>query len=124
MRRVCRVLILGALVLVSCKSAERSRLERGVLFARSNLESAGRNPAARLSLQSTMEMGGTLLQYLAANAPPNADLPRFEEGRPSAPWTVVLRQLDGGVVVLEGYGEDLASPVLVDTARIAGLPGQ
>ena len=124
MRRVGCVLMLSALALVSCKSAERSRLERGMAFARTNLESAGRNPIAGMSLQSALEMGGSLVGYLAANAPENADLPRFEEGRPSAPWTVVLRQLDGGTVVLEGFGEDLASPILVDTARITRSGGQ
>ena len=120
-----RIVLLACLLLpLACSNPERSRLERGMEFARLNLERAGRDPAAQMSLASMAEMGGTLVQYLAANAAPNADLPRFTEGRPEAPWTVVLRQTGGGVVILEGYGEDLSRPVLVDTARIASFAGR
>ena len=122
MKRLAFLLLTGAVLPLACSNPERSRLERGMEFARLNLERTRRDPAAQLSLASMAEMGGTLVQYLAANAAPDADLPRFTEGRPEAPWTVVLRQMGGGVVVLEGYGEDLSRPVLVDTARIATGP--
>ena len=124
MNRLAVFLTTVALLPLACSNPERSRLERGMEFARLNLEATQRNIAARMSLQSTAEMGGTLVQYLAANAAPNADLPRFAEGRPEAPWTVVLRQMGGGVVILEGYGEDLSRPMLVDTARIATSPAR
>jgi len=123
-KRLAFLLLSGVLLPLACSNPERSRLERGMEFARLNLERAGRDPAAQMSLQSIAEMGGTLVQYLAANAAPNADLPRFAEGRPEGPWSVVLRQMGAGVVILEGYGEDLSRPVLVDTARIASFAGR
>lgn len=115
----CLAAILAVLAACTQTSPDRLRLERGVAFARTTLERAGQNQMAAMSLGNTEEMGGGLLEYLAANMPEHADLPYFEDGRPTRAWTVVLRGIGGRDVVIAGYAEDLSRPVVVDTAHIA-----
>lgn len=112
----------GLLALWACANPSRDRLERGVRFAKAQFQDTGRNPFAAAALGGQAEMGGTLLTYLASTIPDNADLPRYDAERPSQAWTVVLRATQDRLVIIEGYGEDLARPLITDTARLGPPP--
>ena len=105
------VLIIAA----ACANPERSRLERGMDYAKRRLLEANRNPLAAASLGSIAEMGGNLSSYLYAAMPENADLPRFEDDHPSGRWSISLRALGGDTVIIEGFGESLARPIRAET---------
>lgn len=116
------LLVLGLVTLSSCGNPNKDRLARGVRFAKSRFQETGRNPLAAAALGSQAEMDGDLLTYLASTIPDNADLPRYDAERPSQRWTVVLRATPDGLVIIEGYGEDLARPLITDTARLGPPP--
>ncbi|MBI1723306.1 MAG: hypothetical protein HYR48_05300 [Gemmatimonadetes bacterium] len=115
-------LVAGFLALWACANPSRDRLERGVRFAKSRFQDTSRDPFAAAALGGQAEMGGSLLTYLASTIPDNADLPRYDAERPSQAWTVVLRATADRLVIIEGYGEDLARPLITDTARLGPLP--
>lgn len=118
MRLAQSTIVAALLVLAGCAKPERSRLERGVAYARRQFVEASRNPVAAASLGSAAEMGGNLSSYIYAGMPDNADLPRFQDDRPSGPWSVALRALGSERVVIEGFGESLDRPVLAETVVV------
>ena len=113
-----RILIVTLLGAAACGNPDRSKLERGVAYARRQFVEAGRNPIAAASLGSTTEMGGNLSSYLYAAMPENADLPRFLDDRPSGPWSVALRAPGADTVIIEGFGASLERPLLAETVLV------
>ncbi|MBI4538537.1 MAG: hypothetical protein HY704_03375 [Gemmatimonadetes bacterium] len=105
--------------LSGCYSAQEEALDRGVAYAKNALERVGSDPLAAASLESTLEMGGGIMSYLYAGMPDDPSFPRFTTGRPSQPWTVVVREGEGErEFVIEGYGEDLDSPRKVERVTL------
>lgn len=97
---------------------EQARLDRGFAWAVAELARVNTEPLAAASLREIRDQGGTLTTYVTAGTAPDADLPPFATGQPMVPWSVVLRELDGGRVVVEGYGASLDRPVRADTVVI------
>jgi hypothetical protein len=93
-------------------------MERGMAFARARFLAISRNPLAAMVFGSNVEQGATLSAYLAAEMPDNADLPRYQDGGPAGPWGIALRALGADTVLIEGYGEALEGPILVDTVAL------
>jgi len=110
---LCAVMVVGA-----CANPQRDKLDRGMTFARRMFVEAGRNPIAAQALGSNTEMGGNLTTYLAANMPEHADLPMYQDDRPSGPWSIALRALGNDRVIIEGYGESLDHPLRADTVSV------
>ena len=114
-----------ALLLLACVIAcgggtppEQERLDRGFDYAVTELERVNTQPLAGAALRDIRDQGGTLTTYVTAGMAPNADLPPFATDRPTVPWSVVLRELDRGQIVVEAYGASLEQPVRVDTVVI------
>ena len=85
----------SCLLVTACASPERSKLERGMAYAKREFLRAGRNPIAALSLGSVTQMGGNLSSYLYAAMPDKSDLPQFQDDQPSGPWSIALRATAG-----------------------------
>jgi hypothetical protein len=112
--------VIVAVVLCGCgKPPEQRKVELGVNFAASNLDAVNKNPMAAISFGSLAEQGGTVLTYLSACMPNNDDLPHFTEGKPDQPWCVVIKPGPGeSDYTIEGYGTDLAKPMLTRTVTL------
>ena len=107
-----------------CGNPDKEKMELGVNFACSTLDAANRNPMAAASYGSMAEMGGTVFSYLAANAPDSDDLPAFTAA-PEKPWGVVVKAGPGpGEYTVEGYGTDLAKPLVSRTVRVVPMKMQ
>lgn len=113
-----RYALLMALSLAACGNPQREKLDRGVAFAARHFREATRNPAAAAALGSITETGGTLTTYIYASMPDKADLPRFNEGSPSEPWSIALRAFEGDKVIIEGYGDSLNRPLVAETVSV------
>lgn len=112
------VLVLGVLACGGGAPPEQARLDRGFAYAVTELERVNTTPLAAAALRDIRDQGGTLTTYVTAGMAPNADFPAFSNDQPMVPWSVVLRELDRGQVVVEGYGASLEQPVRVDTVVI------
>ena len=116
------IILMAATQLIGtrCGNADREKLDRGVEYAKRTIESANRNPIAAISLYSTAEQGGSLVSYLAANASERdaASLPSFENDKPTKQWTVVLSWSNPTNVLIQGYGTDLATPLVTATVQL------
>jgi len=90
---------------------------QGVARVKSLIASTATNPMAALSLASAAEQGGTIVTYIAASLPDNADFTCYSEGPRPRPYCVTIR---GGAVageyVIEGYGQSVDKPVASATA--------
>ena len=114
-------LLVAGLVAAGCGGGDdpdQARLERGMAWAVEQLHATGTNPMAAASFREIRDMGGTLVTYVTASMADNADMPPFASNAPISPWSVVLRQLDDGRVVVEGYGESLSEPMAADTVTL------
>lgn len=127
-RRVLRLCLIVAvttvvlLPLAGCYTAEEEALDRGVAWAKAQLERVGRDPLAAMSFESSMEMGGGVLSYLYAAMPDDPSFPRIAADTPSEPWSVVIRAGEAdGELVIEGYGEDLGAPVKVERVTLPAV---
>lgn len=117
-----RTLLLSALVLLTAcaegPDPRQAKVDAGVVFAHRTFARVGTDAMTALSLGSIAEQGGTLVDFLAANAPEGLDLPSITMERPSAPWSIALREIDGPAVIIEGYGDSLSRPYRVDTVPL------
>jgi|GEM_PF-1100335 len=117
-----RLALTVALVLLAwaCGSGEEDRLQRGVRFAKITLERAGTDPMAALALQSAEDTGGDAVSYIVASLPDQDPVfTSYERGRPSRPWTVVIRPGEQPrQYVIEGYGQDLEKPLYVEKVTL------
>ncbi|MGH9389774.1 MAG: hypothetical protein ACRD1Z_09175, partial [Vicinamibacteria bacterium] len=70
--------------------------------------------------------GSGVVGYIVAGLPEKDPLFRnFEADHPTGPWSVVVREVPGSMdYVIEGYGEDLAKPLFVETVTIGVLSGE
>ena len=112
MRASALLMLLLALLLSGCGPSEQQRkLDDTFRFVRNRLESIGHAPMAAMSYQSTIEEGGTPLDYVIASMPDNGDYDAIVWQGPAAPWTVVIRRGTGAnSFVLDAYGESASKP--------------
>ena len=97
---------------------DRARLDRGVAWAVAELERVNTNALAAGAFREIRDQGGTLVTFVVAGVAEGADLPRFANDTPSAPWSVVLREIAGDRVVVDGFGASLDRPLVSDTVAI------
>jgi hypothetical protein len=115
------LLIVQIISLSACKgkSAEQEGLEQGVAWAKRTLQEVNTDGMAAMSYTSLIEMGGTPVDYLAANRGPGGGFSAYQWGdRPANPWTVIIYQGEGNTFHLEGYGADLQTPLVVESVVV------
>jgi hypothetical protein len=119
MRRIAAMTLAVALLAgVGC-SRKKADLESGFQFARVMLLNTGKDPLAAGSLASILEMGGHPVDYIAASLPEEPRFANFEKEQPTKPWCVVVKLgKRPREYIVEGYGEDLESPLMVETIVI------
>ena len=115
------VAVLLVAAVCGCGKPDKEKMELGVNFVCSTLDAANKNPLASASSGSMVEMGGTVFTYLAATAPESHDLPPFTAA-PEKPWSVVVKPGPGpNEYVVEGYGVDLAKPLVARTVKVVPM---
>ena len=116
--------LLVAILVAGCGSSDRG-LAQGVAQVKATLAEAGTNPRQAFALQTTLETGGSIINFIALNLPAGG-LPKdlkLEPGRPTRPWSIVVKQGAGPRdYVVEGYGENLGAPLHVEQVHIAPIP--
>lgn len=126
MRFPTRILLLLVLSLSGCgPSKEQLKLDETFNFTLRQLNEVGRNPIASAAFESTMEQGGSPLDYVVAGVPEHADYGPIVWKGPVAPWTVVIKE--GGnpaELVVEAYGEKTDQPTRTETAKLTPVPKQ
>lgn len=124
MRSAPAILLLG---LASCgphTDPRLAKLDAGMAFAHRTFARVNTDAVTAISLGTTIEQGGGLVTFLAANAPENLELPPINDGGPSGPWSLAVRQIAGPAVVIEAYGDSLDRPLKADTVPLRRLaPG-
>ena len=120
MRSVC-VIVVAALAITGCSSPDRSRLDRGMKFARKTIEQANADPATAAALKDSLDRGETIADYVEKLQPDDVDLPPFSEETPTLPWAIRIKMTDQWHVSIEGYGEDLDKPLSVMTVRLSEM---
>ena len=106
--------ILILFFIFGCTDERKAKLERGIGFMRSLTSS---NPAQKLAAEhynaSTPE--GIIILY-HASLPTDGSYPEAYGDRQSLqPWTIlVLPGNKENSLIIEGYGEDLTKPIIVD----------
>ena len=112
-------------MLAGCGGTPDRGLARGVADVKAILEGAGKNYGQSVALQSTLETGGTIINYIALNLPPG-DSPlrnlKLEAGRPTQPLSIVIKNDGPRDYVIEGYGESLSAPLHTERVRIEPVP--
>lgn len=113
----------AVLVLASCGESPKQKLKRGVLFVKVQLEAVNKNPLASASYSSILEQGGQAIHYITACMGPQTDIPPVSMGGEPKPWSIVLREGPGGnEYTIDGYGEDLAKPLVSETVAVTPMP--
>ncbi len=99
---------------VACGS-KQGDVEQAVRYAKRLFERVNTYPPAALIFQSHVETGGDALSYVTASLPPKSDLPPYYAEEPGQPWCVVIRNgPETGTILIEGYGEDLETPLITE----------
>ena len=99
---------------VGCGS-KQGDVEQAVRYAKRLFERVNTDPPAALIFQDHIETGGDALSYLTASLPPKSDLPPYYADEPGQLWCVVIRDdPETGTILIEGYGEDLETPLITE----------
>jgi hypothetical protein len=119
---LCCVLIL--FVMSGCVDERKTNLERGIGFMRSFTNS---NPAKMMvaaHYRATTPDGMVTLYYV--NLRSEDKMPAAYSSRQSLkPWSIlVLPGNSKNSLILEGYGDDLAKPLIVEEITFKNLPDQ
>lgn len=101
----------------------QAKLDAGMAFAHRTFARVGTDAISAMAFGSTVEQGGGLVTYLAANAPDGLDLPPINDGGPSGPWSLAVREIAGPAVVIEAYGDSLDRPLRADTVSLRPRAG-
>jgi hypothetical protein len=113
-------------LLSGCSGSREAQLEQGFATVTAIMERAGNDYASFIAYQSAIETGGTVITYITANLPPGDSVLnglKLETGRPSRPWTIVIRAGKGpGDYVIDGYGKALDKPLHTKSVTISPLP--
>ena len=116
------VAIVVAVLIAGCGGSSDRGLAQGVAQVKAILVEAGTNPRQAFTLQTTLETGGSIINFIALSLPPGGSTlkdVKLEAGRPTRPWSIVVKQGAGPRdYVIEGYGEKLDRPLHVEQVQI------
>ena len=118
------LLPMAILVLAACGApdpvdAKGEALTRAVQQAHKLFEMTQTNGMANASFYSAHQLGGSRLHYLVASLPERGPIDCYAEGKPTAPWCVVVRNGPGQLeITIEGYGAQLDRPLVTQVARL------
>lgn len=101
--------------LAACGPDKTEKLNNGVSYAEGALQQVGVNPLATATYQSLTASGGGPAKYINYMLPKkDAVWDSFEDGKPSHPWTVVIRPTAVlNEYSIEGFGDDIKKPLVV-----------
>jgi hypothetical protein len=119
-RCVALPIVLLLLVVSACGDSREDDVRWGVQYAKRVLTRAATDPLAAAALGSAEETGGDAVSYIYGGLADGARCTSFDRDRPRGSWTVVLRAGPGQREwTIEGYGEDLAKPLLTERVDLA-----
>ena len=118
------ILAVVCIALVACGPDKTEQLKNGVSWAKGALQQVGANPLATASYQSIVANGGSAAKYVNYMVPKKEPVwAKYEEGKPKQPWTICINPSGApGEIAIEGYGNDLKKPVVVEYVRVAAPP--
>jgi hypothetical protein len=109
------VLTMGCAWIVACGPDRAEKLRNGVSYAEGALQQVGVNPLATATYQSIAGSGGGPAKYVNYMLPKKDPVfDSFEDGKPTHPWTVVIRPTAvANEYSIEGFGDDVNKPLVV-----------
>jgi hypothetical protein len=114
--------VVTSLLVAGCGDSQKKDVSAAVTYVKSLLERAGKDLPASMSFQSVIESGGTPVTYIANNAPSgDSVLKKFTivMDKPSVPWSIVIKAGVGPrEYIIEGYGENINAPLVVEKITI------
>lgn len=105
---------------LGCGEGKKEKLKNGVTFATSALQQAGANQLSQATYRGFIDRGLTPVDYIKAILP-KTDPPfdSYEFGKPTHPWTIVIRPgTEPNVYYVEGYGDDVKEPLYVEDVTV------
>jgi hypothetical protein len=117
--------VLIVFVIFGCSKDEREvKLERGIGFMRSLTNPGPVNNLAAAHYQANTPEG--MIMLYAASAPEDGSYPGVYSDRQSLqPWSIlVLPGNKENSLIIEGYGDDLAKPMIVEEITFQKRPNQ
>lgn len=104
----------------ACGPDKTDKLKDGVSFAKGALQQIGVNPLATATYQSIAGSGGGPAKYVNYMLPKkDAVWSSYEEGKPTHTWTIVIRPTAAAnEYSIEGYGDDLKKPLVIEYVTI------
>lgn len=101
---------------------KEAEVREGVALVQRLLNGTRRNMMAGLAFASQSEQGGGALSYVAANLSENAKFTCYVENAPNRPYCVSIRRgAAPNEFIIEGYGQSLEKPIVVEKA-VVGMP--
>jgi|WetSurMetagenome_2_1015567.scaffolds.fasta_scaffold346290_1 hypothetical protein len=106
--------ILILFVIFGCTDEKKTKLERGVGFMRSLTNPSPAQGLANAHYQANIPEGMIMLYH--ASLPADGSYPEAYSDRQSLqPWTIlVLPGNKENSLIIEGYGEDITKPIIVE----------
>lgn len=119
-RKLAVPVVFAVLLFAACGPDRAEKLNNGITYAKGALQQVGVNPLATATYQSLTASGGGPARYIKYMLPKKDPVfDSFEDGKPSHPWTIVLRRTNvPNEYSIEGYGDDLKKPLKVEYVTI------
>jgi len=113
------ILVVFAVLCFGCRD-RANELNNGVMYATKAFEQVGANPFSRATYEGIVGRGGNPAEYIKATLPKEKPpFDSFEFKTPSHPWTIVIRPgTEENEFFIEGYGEDLKTPMIVRSVHV------
>lgn len=110
------ILALVCVSWIGCGPDRAEKLRNGVSYAKSALQQIGVNPLATATYQSLAASGSGPARYINYMLPKKDPVfDSFEDGKPSHPWTIVIRPTAvTNEYSIEGFGDDTKKPLMVE----------
>lgn len=117
---VLTVVVVVVAMFAGCGPDKSEKLKNGVTFAKGALEQVGVNPLATATYQSLNASGITPAKYVNYLVPKTDPVwTGYEEGKPTHPWTIVVRPTAvPNEFSVEGFGDDLKKPLMVEYVTV------
>lgn len=116
MRRLALVAL--AFAAAACSDPNGDAVRAGVHRVGGLFRDANRNPIAAASLLEALDQGAPLTRYLAASLPENAGLPPIVDGKPGNAWSIGVRVVGPGKIVVDGSGHGPEIIIAAETVQV------
>jgi hypothetical protein len=118
--RILMALVALVVFVVGCGPDRTEKLKNGISYAKGALQQIGVNPLATATYQSIAGSGGGPAKYVNYMLPKTDPVwDSFEDGKPSHPWTIVIRPTAiPNEFSIEGFGDDVKKPIIVEYVTI------